>query len=431
MKGLPLPVTLRLYRSVSGAAGVLVPAWLSYRVGKGKEDPTRLAERRGYASIERPEGPLIWVHGASVGEVNSVLPLTERLLARGFNILLTSGTVTSSRVAARRAPPGVIHQFAPLDAIAFVRRFLAHWSPDLVLLAESELWPNLISELGRRGTPLVLVNGRLSPRSSARWTRLSRSARAILSCVDLCLAQTEEDAKRFRALGTPRIEVAGNLKFDVPAPGADHAALEEVVQETRGRPIFLAASTHPGEDELVIAAHQALVPTLPDLLTVIVPRHPERGGAIKALAESAGLATAQRSLDELPDRTDAIYVADTLGELGLFYRLAEVVFVGGSLVRHGGQNPIEPAKLGAAILHGPHVWNFAAVYHRLDAEHGALPIEDGQAMAKAAHALFADRALRGHVTAAARTTVDELGGALERTLHAIEPYLVHIRLSGR
>lgn len=431
MKGLPLPVTLRLYRGLSGAAGVLAPAWLSYRVSKGKEDPARLAERRGHASAGRPRGPLVWVHGASVGEVNAVLPLIDRLGAAGFDILLTSGTVTSSRVAARHAPPGVIHQFAPLDAPGFVRRFLDHWSPDLVLLAESELWPNLISELGERGTPLVLVNGRLSPRSSARWQRLPRSARALLSCVDLCLAQSEEDARRFAALGLSRVEVAGNLKFDVPAPAADPGALAEMTRATEGRPLLLAASTHPGEDELVIAAHRVLAADLPGLLTIIVPRHPERGPAIQALAEAASLGAARRGLGQLPEAADAIYVADTLGELGLFYRLAPVVFVGGSLVRHGGQNPIEPAKLGCAILHGPHVWNFAAVYQRLDAGHGALPVADAAALAAGARALLADPVERGHVTAAARATVDDLGGALERTLAALSPYLAQIRLSGR
>lgn len=431
MKGRKLPLTLRAYRRASSVAALLAPAWLSYRVRKGKEDPARLAERRGYASTERPPGPLVWVHGASVGEVISVLPLIERLSQRGFRVLLTSGTLTSSRVAERRAPPGVIHQFVPLDARAFVARFLDHWSPDLVLLAESELWPNLLAELGRRGTPVVLVNGRLSERSATRWKKLPKSARALLSRVDLCLAQSEEDGARFRALGTPRVEVCGNLKFDVPPPSADTAELQRLDKALGKRPILLAASTHEGEEALMIEAHEILTSKIPELVTVIAPRHPERGLDVAALAQAADLATRQRSLGELPDRETDIYIADTIGELGLFYRMAPVVFMGGSLVEHGGQNPIEPAKLGAVVLHGPHVWNFANIYERLDSDEGAAEVTDALGIARAAYALIKDPQLHGEMADAAHAAVTSLGGALDRTLVAIEPYLVHIRLQAR
>ncbi len=431
MKGRKLPLTLRAYRRASSVAALLAPAWLSYRVRKGKEDPARLAERRGYASTERPPGPLVWVHGASVGEVISVLPLIERLTQRGFRVLLTSGTLTSSRVAERRAPPGVIHQFVPLDARAFVARFLDHWSPDLVLLAESELWPNLLAELGRRGTPIVLVNGRLSERSANRWKKLPKSARALLSRVDLCLAQSEEDGARFQALGTPRVEVCGNLKFDVPPPSADPTELQRLDKALGKRPILLAASTHEGEEALMLEAHEILTSKIPDLVTVIAPRHPERGLDVAALAQAADLGTRQRSLGELPDRETDIYIADTIGELGLFYRMAPVVFMGGSLVEHGGQNPIEPAKLGAVVLHGPHVWNFANIYERLDADEGAAEVTDALGIARAAYALIKDPQLHGEMADAVHAAVTSLGGALDRTLTAIEPYLVHIRLQAR
>lgn len=431
MKGRALPLTLRLYRGASSAAALLAPAWLSYRVRKGKEDPARLAERRGRASAERPEGPLVWVHGASVGEVISVLPLIERLDARGFRVLLTSGTLTSSRVAERRAPPGVIHQFVPLDARGFMARFLDHWAPDLVLIAESELWPNLIAELGRRGTPVVLVNARLSERSARRWGKLPKSARALLSRVDLCLAQSEEDGGRFSELGTPRVEVSGNLKFDVPPPAADPAELQRLARAVGKRPVLLAASTHEGEEELVIEAHEMLVSKIPNLITVIAPRHPERGEEVAALAQSADLNTRQRGLGELPDRETDIYIADTMGEMGLLYRLAPIVFMGGSLVEHGGQNPIEPAKLGSAVLHGPHVWNFSDTYERLDAEEGAFVIGDSLGLARAVYALLKDEELRGHTVDSAYATVTALGGALDRTLASIEPYLIQIRLQRR
>ncbi|MEP9352359.1 3-deoxy-D-manno-octulosonic acid transferase [Xanthobacter sp. KR7-65] len=431
MKGRALPLTLRLYRGASSAAALLAPVWLSYRVRKGKEDPARLAERRGYASADRPRGPLVWVHGASVGEVISVLPLIERLSARGFKVLLTSGTLTSSRVAERRAPPGVIHQFVPLDARGFVGRFLDHWAPDLVLLAESELWPNVLAELGRRGTPVVLVNGRLSERSARRWARLPRSARALLSRVDLCLAQSEEDAARFRGLGTPRVVVCGNLKFDVPPPAADSVELQRLSKAVGRRPVLLAASTHDGEEDLMIEAHEILISKIPDLLTILVPRHPDRGADVAALAQSADFSSRQRSLGQLPDAETDIYVADTIGELGLFYRLAPVVFMGGSLVEHGGQNPIEPSKLGAVVLHGPHVWNFGAIYAQLDRDEGAAEVPDALGIARAAYAIMKDPQLHGQMSDAAHATVSALGGALERTLGAIEPYLIQIRLEAR
>lgn len=431
MKGRTLPAALRAYRGASAAASLLAPAWLSYRVGKGKEDPGRLPERRGIASAERPEGPLVWVHGASVGEVICVLPLIERLRARGFTVLLTSGTLTSSRIAAHRAPEGVIHQFMPLDARPFVSRFLTHWNPDLVLLAESELWPNLLHDLGQRGTPIVLVNGRLSPRSAKRWAKLPRSARALLSRVDLCLAQSEEDAARFRALGAPRVEVSGNLKFDVPAPPVEERALEALSGAIGGRPVLLAASTHPGEEALVMATHKALRKEIKDLLTIIAPRHPERGEEIASLGTEAGLAVARRGAGALPEAGTDIYVADTIGELGLFYRCAPVVFLGGSLVEHGGQNPIEPAKLGCVVLHGPHVWNFEAIYQQFDGDGGALPVSDIKELARQAFVLLKDPARRERTAAAARKSVDALGGALDRTLGAIEPYLIHIWLQHR
>ncbi|OYX11424.1 MAG: 3-deoxy-D-manno-octulosonic acid transferase [Rhizobiales bacterium 32-66-8] len=427
--GRKLPVPLRLYRGVTAAAALLTPAWLGYRVRKGKEDPARLAERRGYASAPRPKGPLVWVHGASVGEIISVLPLIDRLMERGYGVLLTSGTLTSSRIAARRAHPGVIHQFMPLDAHRFIRRFLDYWQPDMALLAESELWPNLMAELSRRNTPLVLVNGRLSARSADRWARLPVSARALLSRVDLCLTQTREDGDRFKALGAPRVQVAGNLKFDVPAPPADPVQLAQMRQMLHGRPVLLAASTHPGEDEIVIAAHRMLLQELPRLITLIAPRHPERGADICALAESAELVVAQRSAGHMPDPDVEIYVADTIGELGLFYRLAPVVYVGGSLVEHGGQTPIEAAKLGAVVLHGPHVWNFGSLYRRLDQEGGATQVEDDLSLAQGVLDQFTNPELHAHTAQAALRTMDALGGALDRTLAAIEPYLIQIRLA--
>lgn len=431
MRANGLPVPLHLYRGVTTAAAMLAPAWLAHRVRKGKEDPRRLAERRGVASAPRPKGPLIWAHGASVGEVLSILPLIERLAERGFHVLLTSGTLTSSRIVARRNHPAIIHQFVPLDARKFVGRFLDHWRPDLALLAESELWPNLMTEVARRGTPLVLVNARLSDRSTERWTRLPKSARSLLGTVDLCLAQSREDADRFRALGAPRVQPVGNLKFDVPPPGAEPEALEEMQAQVADRPVLLAASTHPGEDEMVLEAHLSLREALPGLLTIIAPRHPERGPDIETLAAEAGLSAIRREAGYLPGEVTEIYVADTIGELGIFYRLAPVVFVGGSLVRHGGQTPIEAAKLGAVVIHGPHVWNFGALYAQLDQSSGAIPVSDARSLAQAVLDQFSDHDFHLRTAHAAWTATEALSGALDRTLSAIEPYLAQIRLAPR
>ncbi|WP_127089851.1 3-deoxy-D-manno-octulosonic acid transferase [Aquabacter cavernae] len=426
-----LPVPLHLYRGVTSAAAMLAPAWLAHRVRKGKEDPRRLAERRGIATAARPKGPLIWAHGASVGEVLSILPLIERLAERGFHILLTSGTLTSSRIVARRNHPAIIHQFVPLDARKFVTRFLDHWQPDLALLAESELWPNLMTEVARRGTPLVLVNARLSDRSSERWARLPKSAHSLLGTVDLCLTQSREDGERFRALGAPRVQPVGNLKFDVPPPAAEPEALEEMQAQAADRPVLLAASTHPGEDEMVLEAHLRLREALPGLLTIIAPRHPERGPDIEALADAAGLPVIRREAGYLPGEVTEIYIADTIGELGIFYRLAPVVFVGGSLVRHGGQTPIEAAKLGAVVVHGPHVWNFGALYAQLDESGGAIPVTDAGSLAQAVLDQFCDHDFHLRTAQAAWTATETLSGALDRTLSAIEPYLAQIRLARR
>ncbi len=423
-----LTATLGFYRRLTRLASPFAGALLATRLQRGKEDPKRVAERRGVASLARPEGPLVWAHGASVGEVLSILPLAERLRSQGFPLLITSGTVTAARLVELRLPAGAQHQFIPLDVPSFVCRFLDYWRPSLALLAESELWPNLIVETTRRGTPLVLVNARLSQRSFERWRLFRGTARDLLSRIDLCLAQSAEDARRLVDLGAPRVHVTGNLKFDVPPPPADPAALAALERATQGRAIMLAASTHSGEEAAVVEAHRQLKRKMPGLLTIIAPRHPERGPEIVDVAQAAGEVPVMRSRGHLPDRGTDIYVADTIGELGLFYRIAPIVFMGGSLVRHGGQNPIEPAKLNCAILYGPHVANFAAVYEQLSRTRGAALVTDAASLARSIALLLDDPELVRKMATAARATVAQLGGAIERTQAAIEPYLIGLRL---
>lgn len=426
-----LPAALRVYRLLSAAATPLTPLLLAQRLKRGKEHGQRFGERRGEARVERPAGPLVWLHGASVGELMSVLPLIERISARDIDMLVTSGTVSSGGLAEQRLPPGVIHQFLPLDVPRFVRRFLDHWQPDLALFVESDLWPNMVIETSRRGVPMILVNGRLSEHSFRRWRYLPAAIVNLLQRFDLCLARTPGDAERIGNLGAPNIVTTGNLKLDVPAPPANSDKLKDLQMAIGRRPMMAAASTHAGEEELMIAAHKRLRANFAGLLTVIAPRHPERGLAIAATAKAAGLNAVLRSRSELPKRSTELYVADTLGELGLLYRLAPVVFIGGSLVAHGGQNPIEAAKLGAAIVHGPHVANFAEIYAELDAAHGAETVEDGERLIAALAALMAQPAARERLAEAAHATVGRLGGALERTLHALDPYLMQLQLRQR
>jgi len=370
------------------------------------------------------------MHGASVGETVSLLPLIERLVQRGFPVLVTSGTVTSARVLEKRLPAGAIHQFVPLDLPAFAQRFLDHWQPDLILITESELWPNMISASSERGTPMVMVNGRMSQRSVTRWSKFRPFAEAILSRFDLCLAQSDDDGRRLSALGAPRVAVSGNLKFDVLPPPADPMKVSSLSGVIGDRPVWMAASTHPGEEDMLFAIHRVLAPHFPGLVTLIAPRHPHRGEEIALTAQNYGLQTARRSQGLLPDGATDIYIIDTVGELGLFYRVAPLVFMGGSLVTHGGQNPIEPGKLGAAILHGPHVWNFTDVFAALDAAGGAAQVADAKELAQTASDLLWDTARLREMARTAHDTVMKLGGAADRTLVELEPYLIQMHLEG-
>ncbi len=411
------------------AATPLASLWLKRRLRRGKEIAERIGERHGYAKLPRPDGPLVWVHGASVGELNAVFPLIEALRRQHVSVLVTSGTVTSADVARKRLPPDVLHQFIPLDAPRFVYRFLSHWKPDLGIFVESDLWPNLILASAKARIPLVLVNGRMSEDSFKAWKSLKRTAAAILGKFDVCLAQSALDAERYSELGMPVVRVTGNLKLDVPAPHADPANLAAMQQAIGERQVFVAASTHPGEEAAIIEAHRRIRKARPRLLTIIVPRHPERGMEVLQLAVAAGARSMLRSRNVTPDLRTDIYVADTMGELGIFYRLANVVFMGGSIVEHGGQNPIEPAKLARPILHGPNVWNFADIYAALDAARGAQEVENIGHLALRVGDLLKDSAARNAVGEAAFRTVERLGGALARTVTELEPYLLQLRLA--
>jgi 3-deoxy-D-manno-octulosonic-acid transferase len=421
-------LALQAYRLVTAVAAPLAPALVSHRLKRGKEDPERLRERYGRTEIPRPQGPLVWVHCASVGELLTVVPLMGCIRENGFAVLCTSGTVTSANIAAARLPAGTIHQFVTLDAPSFVNRFFNHWRPDLGLFVESDLWPNLVMTAARRRIPLILLNGRLSERSFQRWRWAPHSIAKLLRSFELCLAQSGTHAGRYRDLGAPRVATTGNLKLDVPEPPAEAHALARLRTAVAGRAVVAGASTHPGEETALLEVHRRLRHSFPGLLTIVAPRHPERGRDVLEMARQADLRPRMRSRGDLPDGQTDIYVLDTIGELGLVYRVAPIVFMGGSLASHGGQNPIEPAKLGAAILHGPNVWNFAEIYSALDRAHGAEQVTEVGKLAVRVGAWLTQRSEREAVAAAARSTVENLGGALARTLAAIEPYLMQIHL---
>jgi len=421
-------MTLSAYRVLTAAGTALAPRVLERRLARGKENRDRIAERRGEPSAPRPPGPLVWVHGASVGEFVAVLPLVERIRARGFAVLVTTGTVTSAELAEKRLPPGALHQFVPLDMPSFVTRFLDYWHPDLGLFVESDLWPNLILSASARQIPMLLLNGRMSQQSYGRWRHFPKTIETLLRRFDLCLVRSAKDAERFRALGAPRVSITGNLKFDVPALPVDAPKLAALTDAAKGRMVVVAASTHLGEESVIVDAHRRLKLTCPGLLTIIAPRHPERGVAIAEVATTAHLRPALRSRGASVEGETDIYVFDTLGELGLIYRLAPIVFMGGSLVRHGGQNPIEAIKFGAAILHGPHVSNFDDIYEELDRTGAAALVTDVGNLTMQIGAWIQDGAARQETAERARRCVDKLGGALDLLISALEPYFMQLRI---
>lgn len=420
----PPGFVLRLYRGLMRLAEPLAPRLLGRRLARGKEDAARLPERMGRPSLPRPAGFLIWVHAASVGETNAVLPLIHRLRQEhpDRHLLLTTGTVTSARIALERLPAGALYQSIPVDVPRFVGSFLDHWRPDLALFVESELWPSLVLESADRGVPLVLLNGRMS-HSSYKWWRRTGLARPLMSRYALVMAQNEGLRVRFHRLGARRVEVVANLKFDAPPLPVDAAQLELLRQAIDARPLLLAASTHPGEEETIIVAHALARQRLPQLLTIIVPRHPHRGAAVQELAQKAGLSTVLRSAGAMPGPDCEVYIADTLGELGLFYSLAGIAFIGGSLIEHGGQNPIEAVALGASVLSGRHVMNFTDAYQALWRSGGGRAVEDAGQLAAAFVDLVATPGAAAAAAAKARDALAPMTGGLQRSCDLLQPFL--------
>ena len=365
-----MSAALSLYRAVTGLMEPFAAGALRRRAARGKEDAARLGERLGRASRPRPDGPLVWLHGVSVGETTSLLPLVDRLRAARPDavVLVTSGTVTSAEILSRRLPPGVIHQFAPVDAPGAVARFLDHWRPDLGVFVESELWPNLIAGAKDAGARLALVSARITEKTARGWSKLPGAAADLLSRFDLVLAQDDETEARLARLGRGS-DGRLNLKYAGDPLPYDKPALAALQREAGGRPVLLAASTHPGEDGLVLETYQALdAEARGRPMLVIAPRHPERGADVAELARSMGFTAGRAGEGDAFSRQCDVYVADRLGELGLWFRLATGAFLGGSLLPGiGGHNPLEAVQVGTPVISGRHVDNWVGVYGDLEA----------------------------------------------------------------
>ena len=414
----PVGFALKSYRGATRAFGLVAPLLLGIRTRQGKEDAARRGERYGKTDVPRPEGPLMWFHAASVGEANAVLPVIEQLLNErdDVSVLLTTGTLTSAAMAKRRLPPRALHQFIVLDVPEYVTSFLDHWKPDVAVFAESEIWPNLILDVSRRKVPLALINARMSSRSAARWRWFSGISKPLFSRFDLILSQNDAFARTLKRLGARRVVPVGNLKIDAPPPVVDAVELERLRQALAGRPLMVAASTHDPEEMTIADAHRLIAAELKGFCTIIAPRHPGRGKAVADALRARGLSVALKSAGEQPDATTDIYVVDAIGELGTLFALADIAFVGGSLIPHGGQNPVEAIGHGAVVLTGPNWTNFRDLYRALLRHKGAREVASADALAEAVKELLTREGALSEMRTGAKTALSSLTGALEKTV---------------
>jgi len=380
MKESESSILLWCYSFFMQRAGKYLEYRLRSRIKLGKEDPNRIEERLGYSKIDRPNGLLIWFHAASVGESLSLVELIKRLsyAQPDYNFLVTTGTVSSAKVISPHLPLNAIHQYIPIDTPKAVKSFIDFWRPDLAIWTESEFWPNILKQTYAKEIPMILINARISEKSFRKWRLFKKSLNILLSKFNHLLVQDEKTMMYLTKLGVPkeRFELTGTLKEGAAALPYSEEDEAEVSKQISNRPIWLAASTHKGEEETIAAAHKTASKASQGLLLIIVPRHPERGEEIALLLREKNFKISVRSKNDKITRETQVYVADTLGELGLWYRLSPVSFVGGSLTGVGGHNPFEPAALGSAIIYGPYVQNFEEIYNRLSLANGAIKITD-------------------------------------------------------
>lgn len=430
MSSLRARLALSAYRFGGIAVYPFIGPYLAVRAAKGKEDGARKLERSGYASANRPQGPLIWFHAASVGETSAVIPLIREIRRRDIHVILTTGTITSAKVAHERLGEEVIHQYVPLDLRPAVRRFLDYWQPDCAIFAESEIWPTTITELGRRRIPQILVNARMSDRSFARWSKHPSLAEAMFENLALVVAQSDLDAERFRDLGAVQVIKSGNLKVDTDAPSYDAPTLAGYLKQIGNRKTWAAVSTFEGEEGAAASVH-TMLKEHNGQLTIIVPRHPERSDAIEAMLVEQGLKVARRTRNDILSADVDVFLGDTIGEMGLYLRMTEVAFMGKSLFNEGGQNPLEPAMLGCAILTGGHVQNFRDAYQVLARRGSARMVRDTEMLARGVHYLLTNDTARRSMIDAGFVAVHDMRGALAATVKGLEPYINPLSVKAR
>lgn len=415
------------YRVATRLLEPLAPRLLDARARRGKEDAARVDERLGTASVARPDGDLIWLHGVSVGETLSLLPLVERLRRDrpDLTVLVTSGTVTSAQLLARRLPTGVIHQYAPVDGPQAAAAFLHHWRPSLGVMVESELWPNLLLAAKARGVKLALVSARITQKTADGWARFPGAARKVLAAFDRVLPQDDSSAKRLAGLGA-RVDGLANLKLAGEAPPHDARAFTAMSAAVGDRAVIVAASTHEGEEAAIVRALDRLTGRV---CLIFVPRHPERGPGLAQVLEAEGWRLAVRSRGQTLDGGTDLYLADTLGEMGLFLRLADVVVMGGSFHAAvgqppvGGHNPLEPARLGKPTFTGPDMSNWAAVTEMLTAGGGLRVVETPEHLPEAIAPLLTDPAAAKRMGEAGRRTAAEVGAVVDQVTAALAPLM--------
>ena len=416
------------YRWTGAAVYPLLGPYLAYRAAKGKEERDRRSERYGRSQVTRPNGPLIWFHAASVGETIAVIPLVEEVVSRNISVVLTTGTVTSANICQDRLGDKVIHQYVPLDLKPAISNFLDHWKPDLAIISESEIWPMTILELGARRMPQILVNGRMSDTSFARWNRSSVLAEALFENLSHVIAQSDLDGERFSDLGARSVSISGNLKVDTDLPPFSKDDLAVLKKQLGSRPSWAAISTFEGEESLVADAFINVKKNIKNPLSIIVPRHVERSDAIEKMLLDKGLKVARRSRgDEITPDID-IYIGDTTGEMGLYLSLTKIVFVGKSLTGEGGQNPLEPAMLGCAILSGPNVQNFRDSYRALLQNGAARIVKDGAGLEACLMHLLENDDVRDTMIEAGQSTLLTMRGSLDITVKNLEPYLTPLMI---
>jgi len=415
---------LSLYRSLTNLGEPLIRAYLRYRLTQGREDSERFGERFGYPSRPRPRGKLVWCHAVSVGEASSLLLLIEKIhdIHPDHWLLLTTGTVTAAEMVGKRLPSYAIHQYVPVDLPSAVARFLDYWKPKLAVWIESELWPNTLASLRERSVPAVLLNARMSKKSFGNWKLVKGFAAELLSTFHLCLAQTEADKTRFEALGAKPVRCVGNLKYAAAPLPYDMNELKAINEETKGRFLWLMASTHAGEEEVALKTDRALAARHPRLLTVIAPRHAVRGDEVARKIEAAGLKYARRSKDERITEETQVYLADTIGEMGLFYALCPITVIGGSFAGTGGHNPIEPARLGSAIIFGPSMFNFSEIAQEFISEKAAIRLENAGEIASAVDLLWMDGSERDRQIQAARLLAEQKRSILNQIIVELAPW---------